>query len=234
MKTPHPIQATLPPDWQMAIGAEFGKPYLQALLAFLDQEAAAGKTILPPAEARFNALLAMPLDKVKVVILGQDPYPTRGHAHGLSFSVLPGVQPLPRSLQNINKELLADLQTDNTHSGYLHAWAEQGVLLLNTVLSVEEGKAGSHQKKGWETLTDCIIRAVDAQSQPVVFILWGAQAQKKKDLLDQEKHGVIESAHPSPLSARRGFFGSRPFSRANAFLQAHGRGGIEWGLPIAP
>lgn len=217
-------------SWQAILEGELTKPYMQALAAFLQQEEAQGKIILPPDSMRFNALRATPLDKVKVVILGQDPYPTLGHAHGLSFSVLPGVKPLPRSLQNIYKELQADLVVDNQHSGCLQAWAEQGVLLLNTVLSVEEGKAGSHQGKGWETFTDTLIRAVSAQAKPVVFLLWGAPAQKKAALIDASRHLLVQTAHPSPLSARRGFFGSKPFSTANAFLKKHGRGQVIWQL----
>ncbi|HPY42690.1 MAG TPA: uracil-DNA glycosylase [Thiolinea sp.] len=217
--------------WQTALATEFAKPYMQKLAEFLEAEAAAGKTILPPEELRFLALQATPLTAVKVVILGQDPYPTLGHAHGLSFSVLPSVKPLPRSLNNIHKEMLSDLDIDNKHAGYLLAWAEQGVLLLNTVLTVEEGNAGSHQKKGWEPFTDAVIQAVNQQSQPVVFILWGAHAQKKAVLIDQTKHHILTSAHPSPLSAKQGFFGSRPFSQANAFLQQQGRTAINWQLP---
>ncbi|MEZ5453242.1 MAG: uracil-DNA glycosylase [Thiothrix sp.] len=221
----------LPPSWQAAIGTEFTQPYMQSLATCLQAEEAAGKLILPPAEKRFNALQSTPLDQVRVVILGQDPYPTPGHAHGLSFSVQPEVAPLPRSLLNINRELLDDLGIDNSHTGHLQAWAEQGVLLLNTVLTVEAGNAGSHQKRGWETFTDSVIRAISAQSQPVVFILWGNHAQKKTELIDGLRHHIIASAHPSPLSARRGFFGSKPFSRANAFLQASGRSPVNWSLP---
>ncbi|EIJ35165.1 uracil-DNA glycosylase [Thiothrix nivea] len=221
----------LPPSWQAAIGTEFTQTYMQSLATFLQAEEAAGKLILPPAEKRFNALQSTPLDQVRVVVLGQDPYPTPGHAHGLSFSVQPGVSPLPRSLLNINRELLDDLSIDNSHTGHLQAWAEQGVLLLNTVLTVAAGNAGSHQKRGWETFTDKVIRAISAQSQPVVFILWGNHAQKKAELIDGQRHHVIASAHPSPLSARRGFFGSKPFSRANAFLQANGRSPVNWSLP---
>ncbi|MBU0656124.1 MAG: uracil-DNA glycosylase [Gammaproteobacteria bacterium] len=220
--------SSLPPSWQAAVGAEFAKPYMQTLDAFLQAGEAAGKLILPPAGQRFNALQSTPLDQVKVVILGQDPYPTPGHAHGLSFSVQPDVSPLPRSLNNINRELQADLGIDNSYSGCLQAWAEQGVLLLNTVLTVEAGKAGSHQKHGWETFTDTLIRAISAQVQPLVFILWGNHAQKKTELIDATRHCIIASAHPSPLSARRGFFGSKPFSRANAFLQANGRQPVDW------
>lgn len=222
---------TLPPSWQSVIGAEFTKPYLLALSDFLQAEAAAGKQILPPPEQRFNALQSTPLEQVKVVILGQDPYPTPGHAHGLAFSVQAHVTPLPRSLLNINRELQDDLGIDNSHRGCLQTWAGQGVLLLNTVLTVEAGNAGSHQKRGWETFTDSIIQAVSAQAQPVVFILWGNHAQKKVELIDGSRHCLIASAHPSPLSARRGFFGSRPFSRTNAFLQANGRTPVNWALP---
>lgn len=220
----------LPATWQQALSSEFTQPYWQTLQAFLNGEQAADKTILPATDHRFNALQATPLDQVRVVILGQDPYPTAGHAHGLSFSVLPDVKPLPRSLRNIYRELQADVGVDNSHSGYLQAWAEQGVLLLNTVLSVVEGQAGSHQKRGWETFTDAVIRAVNTQPLPVVFVLWGGQAQKKAALIDAGKHLIIQSAHPSPLSARHGFFGSKPFSRSNAFLQQQGRGVINWQL----
>lgn len=221
----------LAPDWQAALGDEFTKPYMQDLQAFLEQEQAAGKTLLPEAGLRFNALQSTPLANVKVVILGQDPYPTPGHAHGLSFSVQPDVKPLPRSLGNINRELQDDLGIDNSHTGYLQPWAVQGVLLLNTVLSVEAGNAGAHQKKGWEIFTDRVIHVINAQADPVVFMLWGKPAQKKMKLIDGERHEVIASAHPSPLSARRGFFGSKPFSRANAFLQAQGRTPVDWALP---
>ncbi|UJS24916.1 uracil-DNA glycosylase [Thiothrix winogradskyi] len=222
---------TLPPSWQAAIGAEFTKPYLLTLSHFLQAEAVAGKHILPPPEQRFNALQSTPLDQVNVVILGQDPYPTPGHAHGLAFSVQPDVAPLPRSLLNINRELQDDLGINNSHTGCLQAWAAQGVLLLNTVLTVEAGNAGSHQKRGWETFTDTVIQAISAQTQPLVFILWGNHAQKKTVLIDTTRHCIIASAHPSPLSARRGFFGSKPFSRANAFLQANGRTQVNWALP---
>lgn len=222
---------TLDPSWQTALATEFNQPYLKELETYLEAETAAGKNILPPSELRFLALEATALDAVKVVILGQDPYPSLGHAHGLSFSVLPQVKPLPRSLNNIHKEMLSDLGIDNKHSGYLLAWAKQGVLLLNTVLSVEEGHAGSHQKKGWEPFTDAVIQAVNQQAQPVVFILWGAQAQKKAALIDQTKHHILASAHPSPLSAKQGFFGSQPFSQANTFLQQQGRAIINWELP---
>ena len=221
----------LDPSWQAALKNEFDQPYMQQLSTFLEEETAAGKTILPPEAVRFLALEATPLPNVKVVILGQDPYPTLGHAHGLSFSVLPSVKPLPRSLNNIHKEMLSDLAINNKDAGYLLAWAQQGVLLLNTVLTVEEGNAGSHQKKGWEHFTDAVIQAVNQQDQAVVFILWGAQAQKKSALINQTKHLILASAHPSPLSAKQGFFGSQPFSQANKFLEQQGRTAINWELP---
>lgn len=218
----------LPEDWHAALGAELAKPYMVDLQAFLHAELAAGKAIFPAPQQWFAALQATPLAHVKVVILGQDPYPTPGHAHGLAFSVQPHVSPLPRSLQNIFRELQDDLGVPPPVHGCLQAWAEQGVLLLNTVLTVEAGKAGSHQKRGWERFTDAVLAAVAAQPQPMVFMLWGNPAQQKAAMLDAARHCIIRSAHPSPLSARRGFFGSRPFSRANAFLQAHGRGAIAW------
>lgn len=220
--------STLHPSWQTALAAEWQKPYMQTLGTFLEAEDARA-TILPPKSDRFNALAATGLDNVKVVILGQDPYPTLGHAHGLSFSVLPTVKPLPRSLVNIYKELDSDLGIKNK-AGYLQPWAEQGVLLLNTVLTVEEGKAGSHQKKGWEQFTDAVIKAVNDQSQPVVFLLWGAHAQKKAAMIDTTRHLVLKSAHPSPLSASQGFFGSKPFSQINDWLTAQGRDAINWQL----
>lgn len=221
--------STLHPTWQSALSAELDKPYMQALEAFLVAEEKR-TTLLPPHSERFNALKSTPLDKVKVVILGQDPYPTLGHAHGLSFSVLPSVKPLPRSLMNIYKELESDLGINNKHTGYLQPWAEQGVLLLNTVLTVEEGKAGSHQKKGWELFTDAVIKAVNEQVQPIAFVLWGAHAQKKATMIDSTKHLILKSAHPSPLSAAQGFFGSRPFSQINSWLSAQGRDAINWQL----
>jgi uracil-DNA glycosylase len=220
---------TLHPSWQQALVAEWSKPYMQSLDAFLEVEEARA-TVLPPQPDRLNALRATGLDNVKVVILGQDPYPTLGHAHGLSFSVLPSVKPLPRSLINIYKELDSDLGINNKHTGYLQPWAEQGVLLLNTVLTVEEGKAGSHQKKGWELFTDAVIKAVNDQPNPVVFVLWGAHAQKKAPMIDTSRHLILKSAHPSPLSASQGFFGSKPFSQLNDWLRAQGRDAVNWQL----
>jgi len=217
-------------SWLEQIGEEFKQPYMQTLKQFLVAEKLAGKTILPPASHWFNALNSMPFEQLKVVILGQDPYPTPGHAHGLCFSVLPEVKPLPKSLLNINQELKTDLGIDNSHTGYLQAWADQGVLLLNAVLTVEQGKPNSHQGKGWETFTDAIIQTINEQKENVVFILWGAYAQKKAAHIDTQKHRIIKSAHPSPLSAYRGFFGSKPFSRTNHYLTEFGEAPINWQL----
>ncbi|MDH5426474.1 MAG: uracil-DNA glycosylase, partial [Gammaproteobacteria bacterium] len=177
----------------------------------------------------FNALNTTPLDKVKVVILGQDPYPTPGHAHGLCFSVLPDVRPIPKSLINIYKELYTDVGITNDH-GNLQSWAEQGVLLLNSVLTVESGQANSHQGKGWEIFTDKVISVVNELKRPVIFILWGGYAQKKGVMIDDTRHLVIRSPHPSPLSAYRGFFGSQPFSQVNKFLKQHGQSEINWAV----
>ena len=217
-------------SWLKHLSDEFDKPYMQELKQFLTDEKAKGKTILPPASLWFNALNSMPFEKLKVVILGQDPYPTAGHAHGLCFSVMPEVKPLPKSLLNINKELMEDLGIDNSHTGYLQKWADQGVLLLNTALTVEQGNANSHQGKGWETFTDAIINTVNDKKEHVVFILWGANAQKKQDAIDTSKHRIIKSVHPSPLSAYRGFFGSKPFSKTNTYLEEFGNETINWQL----
>ena len=217
-------------SWLDQIGNEFEKPYMQTLNEFLLKEKSQGKIILPPESLWFNAFNSMPSDNLKVVILGQDPYPTEGHAHGLCFSVLPEVKPLPKSLLNINKELLEDLGIDNSHTGCLQSWAEQGVLLLNTSLTVEQGNANSHQGKGWETFTDKVIQTVNHKKEHIVFILWGANAHKKIPMIDNTKHLIIKSAHPSPLSAYRGFFGSKPFSKTNDFLQEHGIKAIHWQL----
>jgi len=215
-------------SWLEVLQNEFEAPYMKQLKAFLADEIDAKKTVLPEPTLWFNALNTTPLKDVKVVILGQDPYPTIGHAHGLCFSVMPEVKPLPKSLLNINKELFDDLGIDNSHNGYLQPWAEQGVLLLNAVLTVEAGKANAHQGKGWEQFTDSVIKVINDQCEHVVFILWGSYAQKKGASIDTSKHMVIKSPHPSPLSAYRGFFGSRPFSRTNAYLQVHGKEPIDW------
>ncbi len=200
------------------------------LTARLDAMVASGNHILPAQDDLFNALGLTPLDHVKVVILGQDPYPTPGDAHGLAFSVNHGVK-IPRSLGNIFKELENDLGLPRPPHGHLAHWAQQGVLLLNTSLSVEAGNAGSHRKLGWQALTDQIILAVSHKAGGVVFILWGADARAKREMIAGSKHLVIESAHPSPLSARRGFFGSRPFSRTNDHLESRGLAAIAWSLP---
>lgn len=217
-------------SWRLPLMREFQSPYMQELKRFLEAEKTAGKRIFPKGGEYFRALDLTPLDKVKVVILGQDPYHGEGQAHGLSFSVKPGVR-TPPSLVNIYKELQSDLGLTPRRHGFLEHWAKQGVLLLNSVLTVEMGKAASHQKRGWERFTDAIIRLVNEKSDPVVFILWGAYAQRKAEFVDQSRHLVLKSAHPSPLSAHNGFLGSRPFSKANAFLEAKGRGPIDWGLP---
>jgi len=218
-------------SWQRVLGQEFDQPYMLKLMQFLQMQETAGKQILPPKEFWFNALNSTPFESVKVVILGQDPYPTPGHAHGLCFSVQPEVSPLPKSLLNINKELLSDLNIDNSQTGYLQPWAEQGVLLINAVLTVEPGKANAHQNQGWESFTDAIIQAINTQKQNCVFILWGSYAQKKGRFIDRDKHLVLEAVHPSPLSAYRGFFGSQPFSKTNHYLKQHGITEINWQLP---
>jgi len=217
-------------SWLKHLENEFQQPYMQTLKNFLQTQKQQGKTILPKGSLWFNALNSTPLDKVKVVILGQDPYPTIGHAHGLCFSAMPEVKPLPKSLINIYKELQDDLNIDNFYTPYLQPWAEQGVLLLNAVLTVEAGKSNSHQGKGWERFTDKIIEVVNQECDNVVFILWGAYAQKKGASIDTTKHMIIKSPHPSPLSAYRGFFRSRPFSRTNSFLVSKGKESINWQL----
>jgi len=216
-------------SWNDHLLPELGKDYMKSLSDFLKHEISQGKDIFPPAELCFNALNSTPLDQVKVVILGQDPYPTPGHAHGLCFSVQRNVKPIPKSLINIYKELAEDLEIYNEH-GNLQSWADQGVLLLNSVLTVESGKANAHQGKGWETFTDKVISTVNALEHPVVFVLWGAYAQKKGASIDDSRHLVIRSPHPSPLSAYRGFFGSRPFSQINQFLAGHGQAEINWAV----
>ena len=218
-------------SWLEVLQAEFKQPYMQQLKQFLIAEKSAGKSILPDSSLWFNALNSIAFDEVKVVILGQDPYPTKGHAHGLCFSVMPDVKPLPKSLLNINKELLEDMNINNNHSGYLQPWAEQGVVLLNAVLSVIEGQPNSHQGKGWETFTDAVIQAINDRKDHVVFILWGAYAQKKGVHIDQKRHCVIKAPHPSPLSAHRGFFGSKPFSKTNEYLASTHQASIDWQLP---
>lgn len=221
----------LDPSWAAPLAAALACPTMAALQAFLRDEAAAGRAIFPPAEARFRALELTPLSAVRVVILGQDPYHGPGQAHGLAFSVPPGVKP-PPSLVNIYKELASDLGAAPPRDGSLEHWARQGVLLLNTVLSVESGRAASHRARGWEAFTDAVIRATAAKEESVAFLLWGAHAQAKAGLVRAVdaagRHLVLCAPHPSPLSAYKGWFGARPFSQANAFLEARGRGRIAW------
>ncbi|MBD3767770.1 MAG: uracil-DNA glycosylase [Gammaproteobacteria bacterium] len=217
-------------SWLEQLRHEFEQDYMKQLKTFLQHEKAQGKLILPAPSQWFAALNATPFEQVKVVIIGQDPYPTPGHAHGLCFSVQPHVRPLPKSLINIYQELADDLGVHN-QSGYLMPWAEQGVLLLNAVLTVEAGNANSHQGKGWERFTDAAIQALNKRDTHCVFVLWGAYAQKKGTLIDRQRHSVISSTHPSPLSAYRGFFGSKPFSQINQALVKHQQSPIEWQLP---
>ncbi len=218
-------------DWNPVLRGEFEKPYWRDLTTFVAGERQIGEVYPPPDEV-FAALHLTPYTATRVLILGQDPYHGPGQAHGLCFSVRRGVQ-IPPSLRNIYKELQADLGIAPPRHGNLEAWARQGVLLLNAVLTVRAHQAGSHRNRGWETFTDEVIKAVDAKDHPVVFVLWGAYARKKKALIDTTRHMVIESAHPSPLSASNGFFGSRPFSRANEALVAQGLDPIDWALPAA-
>jgi len=213
-------------DWLDAIGDEFKKPYYAKLYQFVKSEYM-NYVIYPDANDIFNAFHFTPLSKVKVVILGQDPYHNVGQAHGLCFSVKPNVE-IPPSLVNIYKELHDDLGCYIPNNGYLEKWARQGVLLLNTVLTVRAHQANSHQGKGWEQFTDAVIQAVNAQDQPIVFILWGRPAQMKKKMLTNPKHLILEAPHPSPLSAHRGFFGSKPFSKTNDFLIQNGLEPIDW------
>src|SRR6187200_125270 len=224
-------EPAIPESWRAALEPVLATPRLRALGGFLCAEEAAGKTVFPPRGLRLAALELTPLEAVKVVILGQDPYHGAGQAHGLCFSVPEGVQ-VPPSLVNIYKELESDLGVPRRASGNLEHWARQGVLLLNTSLTVEAGKAGSHAGKGWEAITDAAVAAVAARDVPSVFILWGNHARNKAqrvaELGQNSRHLVLTSPHPSPLSAHAGFFGSKPFSKANAFLEAQGRGTVAW------
>ena len=214
-------------DWLQAIGGEFRKPYYRQLYEFVKQEYST-RVIYPPADDIFNALHLTPLKDVKVLILGQDPYHNEHQAHGLSFSVLPDQREIPPSLQNIYKELQEDLGCYIPDNGYLEKWAKQGVLMLNTVLTVRAHQANSHQGKGWEQFTDAIIEAVNQQDRPIVYMLWGRPAQSKIPMLTNRNHLILTAPHPSPLSAYRGFFGCRHFSQANEFLQRSGVAPIDW------
>lgn len=214
-------------DWLDAIGSEFKEPYYKELYQFVKQEYSAN-VVYPPSDDIFNAFHFTPLSEVKVLLLGQDPYHNEHQAHGLSFSVLPDQPDIPPSLQNIYKELQSDLGCYIPNNGYLEKWARQGVLLLNTVLTVRAHQANSHQGKGWEHFTDAIIRAVNAQDRPVVYLLWGRPAQNKIPMLTNPKHLILKAPHPSPLSAYRGFFGCKHFSQANEFLKKHGVEPIDW------
>lgn len=220
------------PEWQAQLAGEFEQAYMQQLKAFLQQQKQAHKVIFPHSTNWFHALETTPLSKVKIVILGQDPYHQPGQAHGLCFSVQPGVK-IPPSLNNIYKELKSDLGIDPVSHGYLESWAQQGVLLLNAVLTVEQNQANAHQGKGWEQFTDKIIATVNEQAQSVVFMLWGSYAQKKGAMIDPDKHLILKAPHPSPLSAHRGFLGCKHFSQANQYLQKHGQTPIDWQLPAS-
>jgi uracil-DNA glycosylase len=219
----------IPRSWRPALAAEVKQPYFEELRRFLEEERRT-HTVFPPEDEVFSQLELTPYDRVKVLILGQDPYHGRGQAHGLAFSVRPGVRP-PPSLANIFKELHDDQGCPVPGHGYLAHWAEQGVLLLNAVLTVRQREANSHKNRGWERFTDAIIRAVNERENRVVFVLWGAYAGKKAELIDADRHVILRSAHPSPYSADRGFFGSRPFSAVNRALEESGQAPLDWCLP---
>jgi uracil-DNA glycosylase len=222
------VKVDLPASWKKVLSAELAKPYFEELSEFVDGERAKYQ-VFPPEDDVFNAFKLTPYEKVNVLILGQDPYHDDGQAHGLCFSVRPGIR-TPPSLVNIFKELKDDLGCKVPNNGYLVPWAKQGVMLLNAVLTVRAHKPASHAKHGWETFTDAVIRALSDKSDPVVFVLWGGYAQKKGKLIDGEKHRVITGAHPSPLSQAK-FFGTKPFSQVNAALKESGKPEIDWQLP---
>jgi uracil-DNA glycosylase len=222
------MAANLNNDWQEIIGDEFDKPYYQKLRAFLITEYNT-QTIYPEKQDIFNAFRLTPYSEIKVVLIGQDPYHGPGQAHGLSFSVKPGI-PAPPSLVNIYKEMHDDLGINIPNQGFLESWAKQGVLLLNTVLTVRAGEAHSHRQKGWETFTDEVIRAINRKKDPVVFWLWGKPAQEKGKLITNPHHLILKAPHPSPLSVYRGFYGSKPFSKTNDFLLKIGKAPIDWTL----
>ena len=220
----------LEPSWKARVGDYLLRPEMRELSAFLRERAAAGARIFPPARNIFAAFDATPFDAVKGVVLGQDPYHGPGQAHGLCFSVQPGV-PVPPSLQNMYKEIERDLGIPRPDHGYLMPWAERGVLLLNAVLTVEQGRAGAHQGKGWEGFTDHVVEVLDREREGLVFMLWGSYAQKKGRIVDARRHRVLRTTHPSPLSAHRGFLGSGHFSAANQYLQRRGATPVDWSLP---
>ncbi len=219
----------LPSSWRRLLAEELDKPYFIKLQQFLEKEQQS-HTVYPSQENIFNALKLTPYSKVNVLLLGQDPYPGKDQAHGLCFSVLPGVKP-PASLRNMYKELQADVGFRIPNNGYLVPWAKQGILMINAVLTVRAGETNSHQGMGWENFTDAIISRVNERESRVMFVLWGAYAQKKIKLIDTDRHTIIKSVHPSPLSARNGFFGSKPFSAINKALRAAGKPEIDWQLP---
>lgn len=220
----------LPESWQPVLATELDKPYWKQLQEFIAKEREEHE-IFPPADEVFTAFELTPYAQVRVLILGQDPYPGEGQAHGLSFSVKPGMT-IPASLKNIYKELQADCGIPPAKTGSLIPWAKQGVLMINAVMTVRAGLPNSHKNQGWETFTDAVIQAVNAKAEPVIFLLWGAYAQKKIKLIDQTRHEVIQSAHPSPLSAKNGFFGSKPFSQINAQLMGWQFPPIDWELEV--
>ena len=223
------MQINIPTDWRVHLKHEFEKSYFEKLTRFVDDERQRA-TVFPPADEVFAAMQHAPYEHVNVFLLGQDPYHDYNQAHGLCFSVRPGIKP-PPSLVNIYKELHEDQGCRIPNNGYLIPWADQGILMLNAVLTVRAHEANSHKNHGWETFTDEVIRVVNAKESPVVFVLWGGYAQKKKALIDTTRHTIVESAHPSPLSARNGFFGSRPFSKMNEALSKAGKPLIDWQLP---
>jgi uracil-DNA glycosylase len=223
------MNVKIEPSWKNELSDEFEKDYFKSLTEFVKSDYKTyPNSIFPKGNEIFKAFDACPFDQVKVVILGQDPYPTRGHAHGLCFSVEPDVRPLPKSLNNIYKELEADLGIAPRENGDLRHWAEQGVFMLNSVLTVREGQPNSHAKKGWERFTDAVIERLAAKQEGIVYILWGSKAQDKGRVVNAASNKIIVSPHPSPLSSYRGFFGSKPFSQANEYLQSIGKQPINW------
>lgn len=223
-------QVKIESSWKQQLKDEFNKPYMQTLKQFLVNEKQANKIVFPKGSEIFNAFKLTPFDQVKVVILGQDPYHGPNQAHGLCFSVKPGIA-IPPSLKNIYKELNQDLGIKPVKHGFLEFWAKQGILLLNSVLTVENGRPASHQGKGWEQFTDQVIAKLNARKKPVIFVLWGSYAQRKGQFIDRSRHHVLQSPHPSPLSASRGFFGNKHFSTINKILASEGMEPINWQLP---